>query len=133
VRQALEILRDHLEQVIEVTRDGVALDDFGKGLDHLFHCAHLLELRPVQRQRHEGRDIEPDLGRRHQGGIAADHALLLQRTHASHALRRREVDALGQVDVADLAVGLQQFQDLDVDLVHMIHRGEIIFRHHGKS
>ncbi|KAF1853762.1 hypothetical protein Lal_00007019 [Lupinus albus] len=133
VRQALEILRDHLEQVIEVARDGVALDDFRKGLDHLFHRAHLLELRPVQRQRDEGRDIESDLGRCHQGGIAADHALLLQRTHAPHALRRREVDALGQVDVADLAVGLQQFQDLDVDLVHEIHRHEIIFRHHGKS
>src|SRR6202035_3112589 len=65
-------------------------------------------------------DVEAEPARVEQSAVALDVALFLQRAHPAQAGRRRDADALGQLDIGDSAVGLDLAQDFEVDLVKIL-------------
>ncbi len=60
---------------------------------------------------------QADLAAIHQRDAPRDHVLILERLHTARAGRRREPDALGQLEVRQRPIDLQRLQDAPIDLV----------------
>ena len=106
---------DDLEQVVVLARDAVALEDLREGADLGLDLAHAAEVVAADADADVRGHGEADRLGRDVGAVAADDAALLERADAAKALRRREMDARGEVDVGDPAFGLDDFENLAVD------------------
>lgn len=109
--QILAVVDNHLEQVVVIASDMVALQYFRHLADGSPHRLYLLRLVQLQADLHEAQHIEASLLTVEQGGVLANIALLFQAAQAGMRGGRGEVDPPGKLGVAQAAFFLQDLQD----------------------
>ncbi len=121
--ERIEVGYDHLEQEVHLAGHRVRRDDFrpllqraAKTLDHVVGMALELDLDV-------GQHVLPDALGIEDRRIAADDSLLFEPPHAPRAGRGRQPDPLGEIDVAQAPVALQQLEDADVGAIQRRHGG----------
>lgn len=107
----LEVAGDDLKQIVDLARDHVAGDDFGESDNRRLEGGGAIVGMAVDFHADEDGEAEPDpLAPKH-GAIGFDVAFAPQPMDAPEARRRRQADALGEVGVAQPAVGLERGDD----------------------
>jgi len=114
---------DHAQQVVRFAGHQVTFHDLGPLAHRGFELGQGVAALQFQADMDQHADRKVDRALVDQGGVALDHAALLQRAHPAQAGRLRQPDLIREFDVAQAAVFLQPAQDTAVDI------GEGVFWH----
>src|SRR5690606_2372876 len=97
--EVFEVDHHHLQQVVHVTGEGVAGDDFVPFVHATGEVGHGGGVMVVQADADKGGQAKAQLLGIHFGAVAGDHTAALQPLHAPQAGGGRKMHALGQFGV----------------------------------
>lgn len=115
-----DVFADDLHQEIGFAGDDIAFRDFVNLRDFLQEVVQRVFFLPGQRHEYEGFYIEPHLLGVHLGVIALYDVALFQLFNAFQRGSGGETDFFGEVEVGDLAVFLEDFQDFQVYFIQFL-------------
>ena len=119
----VEIGHDDFQEIVGLAGDHVTGDDFGKSHDGLLERGRPIVGMTFDLHADEDAETQANALAPQHRAIGFDVALALQAIDPSQAGRGRQSDTLGQLDIAQAAVGLKSRYDA------IIYRVQVLFWH----